>query len=75
MPFSNLETSLITVVFAAIVGFIVKVRSVSSSECKGQHKEMDVKFSIIFRMLRALITYSAIPEDKKVEILNQKGDD
>nr|WP_287412757.1 hypothetical protein [Pseudodesulfovibrio sp.] len=75
MPFTGLETSLVTVVIAAIVGFFVRVRSVSQSDCKAQQDSMDIKFNTIFRMLRALITYSNMPEEKKVAILNQKGDD
>ena len=75
MPFSGLETTLTTVVVAIIVGFIVRVRSVTRADCKDQHKAMDVKFAIIFRMLRALVSYSDIPDDKKIEILNEKGGD
>lgn len=73
MPFTGLETTLVTAIVAIFVGFLVRIRSVSRSDCKDQHKEMDAKFRIIFRMLRALITYSDMPEEKKVQILNDKG--
>ena len=75
MPFSNLETSLVTGVVAIIVGYIVRVRSVTKTECKEQHREQDLKFRILFNMVRALVVHSKIPEEEKVKILNNKGDD
>lgn len=82
MQFTPLETALITLVGAVFSGIFVRVRSVSKTECR-EHRgsckihqdEIAVKFAIIFRMLRALVTYSNMPEDKKVRIINDKGDD
>jgi hypothetical protein len=75
MEFSPLETSLITVVFSVACGLVVKHRSVSRAECQRQHVRQDEKFNILFRMVRALVVHSSIPEEEKVRILNQRGDD
>ena len=60
--------------FRSIVGFVVRVRSVSRSECKEQHSAQDLKFKILFRMVRALVVHSNIPKEEQVDILNDKGD-
>lgn len=85
MTFTPLETALISVVGAVVVGMFVRLKSVSATTCKGHRANTDTKIKegldkidrsmgILFRQQRALITYMDIPEDKKVEILNEKGD-
>lgn len=85
MNFTPLEAVLMVIVSGIIVGVTVRVKSVSTKDCKSHRNSTDTKIreglekidrsmGILFRQQRALITYMDIPEDKKVEILNEKGD-
>lgn len=75
MTFSPLETALITIVGAIVVGLFVRVRSVSESHCKTQHDKVNGDLRTIFSMLRAIVTYmEGIPKEERVKILNEKGD-
>ncbi|XPV75538.1 MAG: hypothetical protein ACNI27_12960 [Desulfovibrio sp.] len=74
MTFTPLETLLISTVLSILVGVCVRGGSVSKGDCEKQSMVMDKKFTIVFRMLRGLVVHSDIPDDKKAEILNEKGD-
>ena len=74
MTFTPLETALISVVGAIVVGLFVRVRSVSESHCTKQHNKVNDDVRAIFSILRAIvINMREIPEEEKVKILNDYG--
>ena len=80
MTFSSLESLLLAMAAALVTGIGVRLMLahdyVRKCDCAEKHRrlgELDIKFSILFQMVRALVVYSDMPEEKKTEILNFKA--
>jgi hypothetical protein len=80
-----LELALLGGFLTLIVTTVVRTKYISRSDCKARRQEIDSRIqarldkidhslSIIFQQQRAMITLSNLPDDKKVELLNVKGD-
>ena len=84
MTFSPLEALLMSAVLSAFIGFIVRLKSVSHSDCTERRKndleyrerqerlieEIKKSNDIQFRMLRVIVAHLDIPAKDKAELLN-----
>lgn len=79
---SILLAALLSVVFGGGAYWWARRDCVTQSECKERHARealADVghtrNIKLLFRMVRALVMYSNIPEAEKVNIINGKAED
>lgn len=77
MTFTSLETLFMAAFLSSIVGIIVRIKSVSPSECRNTQgrlvaviEGLQTSNNIQFRMLRALVAHLDLPAEVRVSILN-----